>query len=172
MALTTTSGRKTDARRGLTVDIADSEASPTKSSKAGRREIAQAHSQLLLPTAWQPKSMPRLKSASKGPELVITVVNVSPEDIQGLDTNLYEVRLSGRRRALPSRFSLMRLKTHSGTTAWWMHIGVNGGVNRTAWHRCLLNGLIMQAPEAAIGPSYWDATSAPGQPDLTFVGFG
>lgn len=99
-----------------------------------------------------------------GPELVITLVNVSPEDLDGWDTNVYEARLrveAGRTQPfildnLPDSFRYDR------TVAAY---GVNGGVKVVEEH-------VFQTTDVATRdqprPVYWDDEVGP-QPDLRFT---
>ena len=79
-------------------------------------------------------STPRLELGKDGPELVVTLVNVSPEELTGWDTNLYEVSLhvdAGDTQPftldnLPDSFRYDR------TVAGY---GVNGGVEQSLGQR-------------------------------------
>lgn len=104
-----------------------------------------------------------LEAGRDGPELVVTIVNVSPEEKPGLDTNLYEVSLRADvgptmpflLEGLPDSFRYDR-----SVPAY----GVNGGavpVSRTEFATsdfCVFD---------TRRPRYWDDDAAP-EPDLTF----
>ena len=68
-----------------------------------------------------------------GPELVVTIVNVSPEELPGWDTNLYEVSLqvdAGETEA----FTLDNLPDSFRYDRHVAAYGVNGGVERVDKH--------------------------------------
>ena len=99
-----------------------------------------------------------------GPELVVTVVNVSPEEVDGLDTNLYEVQLSAdvgptlpfELDALPDSFRYDRR-----VSAY----GINGGVVRNGTGFATVD----YAHSDRNRPEYFDSESALAPPSLTFA---
>ena len=105
-----------------------------------------------------------IENGQQGPELVVTIVNVSPENAPGFDTNLYEVELVadvGRTEpflldSLPDSFRYDRR-----VPAY----GVNGGVIQKS-------PTTFSTSDFTFGdrlrPKYWDAASFPTPPDLTF----
>ena len=101
----------------------------------------------------------------QGPELVVTIVNVSPECIEGHDTNLYEVELTvAVGPTVP--FLLDTLPDSFRYDRRVPAYGVNGGV-------------IQDGPEVfstadiafkdRLRPKYWDDSSIPIRPTLTFA---
>ncbi len=139
---------------------------PDEVSKAGRLEFAQAFTSASA-DGLAAEVQAEIEIGQQGPELVVTVVNISPEEIQGLDTNLYEVRLSVdvgptvpfSLDALPDSFRYDRL-----VAAY----GINGGVDRRAATNVFSTSDYAQGNQYR--PTYWDDSSIPSQPDLTFVG--
>lgn len=99
-----------------------------------------------------------------GLELVVTLVNVSPEEIAHWDTNVYEASLKVRAgQTLP--FSLDNLPESFRYDRTVPAYGVNGGVVRT-------NPDTFRTEDAATydqpRPSYWDPDVG-SMPDLSFV---
>jgi len=104
-----------------------------------------------------------LENGKNGPELVVTLVNLSPEELAGWDTNLYEASMTVDVGAtepfaldnLPDSFRYDR-----GVPAY----GVNGGVKR-------LSRTTFATTDVAIynqpRPTYWD-DDVGRVPDLTF----
>ena len=106
-----------------------------------------------------------IEDGRQGPELVVTVVNVSPVEVDGLDANLYEVELeadiSGTEPflldSLPDSFRYDRR-----VPAY----GVNGGVS-------VSESGVFRTADFTVGdqnrPGYWDLASSPEPPSLKFV---
>ena len=139
---------------------------PDEVSRAGRTEIAQAFT-TASEDGLAAEVQAEIEIGQQGPKLVVAVVNVSPKEIQGLDTNLYEVGLSVdvgptisyQLDALPDSFRYDRL-----VGAY----GVNGGVDRRPATNVFSTSDYTHQNQYR--PSYWDDASTLGQPDLTFVG--
>ena len=106
-----------------------------------------------------------VEPGSQGPELVVTLVNTSPDELPGLDTTLYEVKLQaevGDTRPfllddLPNSFRYDRRVAG---------YGVNGGVELIAAGRF---GTTDYAVSEQARPEFWDASIGT-QPDLSFAG--
>lgn len=77
------------------VDVSIGIQTPTRIgeiSKAGRAALAAALSAVGAP-GLETEIHAEMEAGKDGPELVISLVNISPEEIAGLDTNLYETEL-------------------------------------------------------------------------------
>lgn len=98
-----------------------------------------------------------------GPELVLTVVNVSPAKVDGLDTNLYEVELEAQvGPTLP--FLLDNLPDSFRYDRRVPAYGVNGGVTIRG------DGVFATADYASYDqprPDYWDDEGAGAIPDMS-----
>jgi hypothetical protein len=106
-----------------------------------------------------------IETGKEGPQLVLTLVNVSPEEIPGLDTNLYEVELEADVGPTTS-FLLDGLQDSFRYDRRVPAYGVNGGVDR------LSGTIFVTADFASFGkrrPAYWDEEVAGASPDLTFA---
>lgn len=105
-----------------------------------------------------------LELGKDGFELVITMVNLSPEELDGLDTNLYEASVTVDVGATEP-FTLDNLPDSFRYERTVAAYGVNGGVEQ-------LSSTTFQTSDAAIcdqpRPTYWDDESGPA-PDLTFA---
>jgi hypothetical protein len=103
-----------------------------------------------------------LEGSADAPDVVVTLVNTSPDTVKGLDTNLYEAALSVemgptvpyRLEALPESFRFSR-----EVEAY----GINGGVQRIGDSFVTTDVIEQSQPR----PEYWDATTGP-TPDLSF----
>lgn len=104
-----------------------------------------------------------IETGKDGPELVVTLVNTSPEEIAHLDTNVYEAGLEVR--AGPTvPFRLDNLSDSFRYDRRVAAYGVNGGVVE------LSSGTFRTEDAATFDqrrPSYWDADAGP-MPDLAF----
>jgi len=99
-----------------------------------------------------------------GPELVVTVVNLSPEELPGWDTNLYEVTLNvdvGE----TERFTLDNLPDSYRYDRTVPAYGVNGGVEQ-------VSDTVFRTTDVAthdqLRPTYWDDDAGP-MPDVRFT---
>jgi hypothetical protein len=99
-----------------------------------------------------------------GPELVVTVVNISPEELPGWDTNLYEVTLKvdvGE----TERFTLDNLPDSFRYDRTVPAYGVNGGVEQ-------VSDTVFRTTDVAthdqLRPTYWDDDAGP-MPDVRFA---
>lgn len=102
-----------------------------------------------------------------GPELVVTLVNVSPAEVAGWDTNVYEASLEvDAGPTLP--FALDNLPDSFRYDRTVPAYGVNGGVDAVGEN-------VYRTTDVAIRdqprPVYWDDDIAP-QPDLRFTTLG
>ncbi len=107
-----------------------------------------------------------IEPGKDGPELVVSIVNISPEELAGWDTNLYEVSLQVD--AGPTEpFTLDNLPDSFRYDRTVPAYGVNGGVEP-------VDEMTFRTTDVAVHdqarPSYWDETVGP-QPDLTFDTF-
>lgn len=98
-----------------------------------------------------------LELGKDGPELVVTVVNISPEELTGWDTNAYEVRLqvdAGRTK----RFTLDNLPDSFRYDRTVAAYGVNGGVEQ-------VSETVFRTTDVAtydqLRPTYWDDDTGP-----------
>jgi hypothetical protein len=105
-----------------------------------------------------------LEAGKDGPELVVTLVNVSPEEIPHVDTNVYEVRLEVRAgQTLP--FTLDNLPDSFRYDRTVPAYGVNGGVVKTLSDTFLTeDAATYDQPR----PAYWDPAVGL-VPDLSFA---
>ena len=132
-------------------------------SKAGRAEVARALTSVGA-DGLAAEIQAEIETGQLGPELVVTVVNVSPEDVPGLDSNLYEVKLTAQvgptyafvLDSLPDSFRYDRR-----VPAY----GVNGGVDQTGPD---LFTTVDFAYRDRNRPDYSDDSAVPVPPRLTF----
>ena len=106
-----------------------------------------------------------LESGKDGPELIITVVNASPEELEGWDTSLYEVQLEVD-VGPTDPFRLDNLEESFRYDRRVPAYGVNGGVDS------LGNGTFRTSDLAVYDqprPEYWDSEHAGPEPDLRFA---
>ena len=131
---------------------------------SGRLEIADALASLSA-DGLEAEVQAELESGQLGPELVVTITNLSPEEVPGLDTNLYEVELSVDvgpivpfvLDALPDSFRYER-----EVSAY----GVNGGVTQEGPS---VFATVDYARGDRYRPTYSDELSTPSPPALTFA---
>jgi hypothetical protein len=104
-----------------------------------------------------------LEAGKDGPELVVTLVNVSPEELTGWDTNVYEETMHvDVGDTLP--FTLDNLPDSFRYTRTVPAYGVNGGVEQVSANEFRTTDVALQDQPR---PSYWDADSGP-CPDISF----
>lgn len=105
-----------------------------------------------------------LEVGKDGPELVVTLVNVSPEELEGWDTNVYEARLEVEvGDTLP--FTLDNLPDSFRYDRTVPAYGVNGGVEQVSESRfCITDVATFDQPRT----TYWDEEAGP-EPDLRFT---
>ena len=105
-----------------------------------------------------------MEMGKDGPELVVTIVNISPEELPHWDTNLYEVSLQVDAGETES-FTLDNLPDSFRYDRYVPAYGVNGGVER-------MDGTMFRTTDVALRdqprPSYWDDDGNP-EPDLAFT---
>lgn len=105
-----------------------------------------------------------LELGKDGPELVVTVVNVSPEELAGWDTNLYEVTLQAD--VGPTEpFTLDNLPDSFRYDRTVAVYGVNGGVVQESETVFRTTDV---AQQDQLRPSYWDDDAGP-SPDMRFA---
>jgi hypothetical protein len=106
-----------------------------------------------------------LEPGKDGPELVVTLVNVSPEALEGWDTTLYEAQLEID-VGLTLPFTLDNLPDSFRYDRTVPAYGVNGGVARLSPTNFRTSDLgVYDQPR----PDYWDREFAGPMPDLRFV---
>jgi hypothetical protein len=105
-----------------------------------------------------------LELGKDGVDLVVTLVNVSPEELDGWDTNVYEATLEVDVGATVP-FTLDNLPDSFRYDRSVAAYGVNGGVERRSAN-------VFATADVALydqpRPTYWDGTIGP-PPDVTFV---
>lgn len=99
-----------------------------------------------------------------GPEMVITLVNISPEELPGWDTNLYEVSLHVAAGPTQS-FTLDNLPDSFRYDRTVDAYGVNGGVERVDQTTFRTTDVALYDQPRA---TYWDDAGGP-EPDLRFT---
>jgi|GEM_PF-2775224 len=106
-----------------------------------------------------------LEQGKDGPELVVTLVNTSPEELAGFDTNLYETSLEVEVGATEP-FTLDNLADSFRYDRQVPAYGVNGGVEQLGPGRFVTTDYgLSDRPR----PSYWDEEFSGPVPDLTFA---
>ena len=105
-----------------------------------------------------------LELGKDGPELVVTLVNVSPEELDGWDTNVYEASMRvDVGDTLP--FTLDNLPDSFRYSRTVPAYGVNGGVGQ-------ISASVFATSDVAVHdqprPIYWDPDAGP-CPDVTFT---
>ena len=133
-------------------------------SVSGRPEIADALASVSA-DGLEAEIQAELESGQLGLELVVTITNLSPEDVSDLDTNLYEVKLSvDVGPTVP--FVLDELPDSFRYEREVSAYGVNGGVAREG-------PTVFSTVDYARGdryrPTYSDDSSIPPLPPLTFA---
>ena len=131
---------------------------------AGRSEIAEALGSVSA-TGLEAEVQAEFETGQLGPELVVTITNLSPEEIPGLDTNLYEVELSvDVGPTVP--FVLDELPDSFRYDREVSAYGVNGGVTQEG---PTVFATVDYARGDRYRPTYSDETSTPPLPSLTFA---
>lgn len=105
-----------------------------------------------------------LELGKDGPELVVTLVNLSPEELDGWDTNLYEASLIADVGATEP-FTLDNLPDSFRYERTVAAYGVNGGVEQSSVTTFETTDVAMRDQPR---PAYWDDEVGPA-PDLTFA---
>ena len=105
-----------------------------------------------------------LEVGKDGPELVITLVNISPEEIEGLDTNVYEARLAVA-AGDTKPFTLDNLPDSFRYDRRVAAYGVNGGVEHVGPATFCTTDVAIHDQRR---PTYWDNEVGP-PPDLSFA---
>ncbi|HZU16240.1 MAG TPA: helicase-related protein [Candidatus Dormibacteraeota bacterium] len=106
-----------------------------------------------------------VEAGKDGPELVVTLVNVSPETLTGWDTTLYEAELEVD-VGDTSDFVLDRLPDSFRYDRRVPAYGVNGGVERISSTSFRTTDVLNHDQPR---PAYWDSEAAGPTPDLRFV---
>jgi Helicase conserved C-terminal domain len=105
-----------------------------------------------------------LELGKNGPELVVTLVNVSPKELSGWDTNVYEASMEVDVGATVP-FTLDNLPDSFRYDRSVAAYGVNGGVER-------VSHTVFRTTDVAVHdqprPEYWDDDSGP-RPDMRFT---
>jgi len=130
----------------------------------GRPQLSQAFADAGFPGLGA-EVRAELEPGKQGLELVVTVVNVSPEEIPSGDSNLYEVVLSADVGAT-APFLLDDLPDSFRYSREVPAYGVNGGVSVTE------SGTFVTSDVAEYEqprPSFWDEDAAGPPPDLSFA---
>lgn len=105
-----------------------------------------------------------LEVGKDGPELVATLVNISPEEIDGWDTNVYEASLEvDAGDTLP--FTLDNLPDSFRYDRNVAAYGVNGGVDQVGPTNFRTTDVAVHDQQR---PSYWDDEAGP-YPDFSFA---
>jgi helicase-like protein len=135
-----------------------------QATAAGRSELSRAFANAGFP-GLTAEVRAELEPGKQGLELVVTVVNVSPEEIPSGDSNLYEVALTaGVGDTTP--FMLDDLPDTFRYSREVAAYGVNGGVDVTEAGAFVTSDVsAYEQPR----PSFWDADAAGPVPDLSFA---
>ena len=152
-------------RKSEAVEVAATLVVPTEIGHVevgGREEFAAAFTDVGA-TGLECEFHAEVESGKNGPELIITVVNVSPEEIPGWDTNLYEVTIEVDVGST-HRFVLDNLPDSFRYDRTVAAYGVNGGVEQ-------ISPTVFRTTDVATHdqyrPKYWDDGAGP-MPDLSF----
>jgi hypothetical protein len=138
-------------------------AAPGVATAAGRSELSQALADAGFPSL-AAEVRAELEPGKQGLELVVTVVNVSPEEVPSGDPNLYEVVLAADVGPTES-FLLDDLPDSFRYSREVPAYGVNGGVVVAETGAFVTSDLSdYEQPR----PAFWDADSAGTQPDFSF----
>ena len=134
-----------------------------ESTAAGRNVISERLS-VAAASGLAAEVQAEMEMGQQGPELVVTVVNVSPKEVAGLDTNLYEVELAvDFGPTLP--FELDTLPDSFRYDRMVQAYGVNGGVVPTSPTSFATTDYAFSDRNR---PDYFDVTSPATPPRLTF----
>ena len=135
-----------------------------ESTAAGRNDIFERLSEAGV-AGLAAEIQAEVEMGQQGPELVVTIVNVSPEEVAGLDTNLYEVELAvDFGPTLP--FELDTLPDSFRYDRMVPAYGVNGGVVRTSPTSFSTTDYAFSDRNR---PDYFDCASPATPPSLTFA---
>lgn len=152
-------------RKSEAIEVAATLVAPTEIGHVevgGREEFAAALTDVGA-TGLECEFHAEVESGKNGPELIITVVNVSPEEIPGWDTNLYEVTIEVDVGST-DRFVLDNLPDSFRYDRTVAAYGVNGGVEQ-------ISPTVFRTTDVATHdqyrPKYWDDGAGP-MPDLSF----
>jgi hypothetical protein len=130
---------------------------------AGRTEVAQALATVGA-GGLAAEVHAEIEAGKDGPQLALTVVNVSPVEIEGFDTNLYEVELEADVGSTLA-FTLDSLPDSFRYDRRVAAYGINGGVIVSP------GGTFATSDAPTVDtrrPMYWDADNAGPMPDLSF----
>ena len=132
--------------------------------RAGRHEIREAL-KAVGANGLAAEIQAEIEPGQQGPELVVTIVNVSPEHVEGLDTSLYEVELTvDVGPTVP--FLLDALRDSFRYDRRVPAYGVNGGVVQEGPSTFSTADIALSDRRR---PTYWDVSSIPNSPVLTFA---
>ena len=132
-------------------------------TKAGREDISRKLSDVSA-SGLSAEVQAEVEMGQLGPELTVTVVNVSPEKVDGLDTNLYQVQLSADvGPTLP--FELDTLPDSFRYDRRVPAYGINGGVAQSDTSFSTVD----YAYSDRNRPDYFDRESTLKPPALTFA---
>jgi hypothetical protein len=130
---------------------------------AGRETVAAKLSSIGFP-GLAAEVRAEIEAGRDGPELVLTVVNVSPEELDGFDTSLYEVELEADVGPIQD-FVLDGLPESFRYDRHVPAFGVNGGVERLRSTRFVTSDAACCRRRR---PGYWDDALLGTRPVLTF----
>lgn len=130
---------------------------------AGRREIEDALGSVGA-SRLSAEVHAEIEEGRDGPELVLTVVNTSPEEIPSLDTNLYEVELEAEVGSTKA-FLLDSLPDSFRYDRRVAAYGVNGGVQQLSGTSFVTSDFASVDTNRS---EYWDEEGTGPMPDLSF----
>lgn len=154
--------RKSDPIR-VTADLTTPRSVGTLPLAAGRGEFAGAFTAIGA-TGMACEFHTELEIGKDGHELVVTLVNVSPEEIGGWDTNIYEARFEvDAGETVP--FTLDNLPDSFRYDRTVPVYGVNGGAEQVGPTRFCTTDVAIHDQRR---PAYWDDEVGP-RPDVSFA---